>query len=125
MEYVFGTRENIEILKTKGDRHTDLRGFHVVERSYPDQVITDSFHIVRKLDSKEDEAENCYDWYEIDNHYRTVDKSGPVAEALAQSRAEIEDAMIETDIATNERITQIEDALIELDEQVNGGNENG
>ena len=33
--------------------------------------------------------------------------------------------MIETDIATNERITQIEDALIELDEQVNGGNENG
>ena len=88
-------------------------------------MITDSFHIVRKLDSKEDEAENCYDWYEIDNHYRTVDKSGPVAEALAQSRAEIEDAMIETDIATNERITQIEDALIELDEQVNGGNENG
>ena len=36
-----------------------------------------------------------------------------------------EDALIETDTATNDRITTIEDALIELDEQINGGTDNG
>lgn len=38
---------------------------------------------------------------------------------------ENEDALIENDIAVNDRITQIEDALIELDEQINGGINNG
>ena len=47
------------------------------------------------------------------------------SETIEQNKADIEDAVIENDVATNERITQIEDALIELDEQVNGGNENG
>ena len=47
------------------------------------------------------------------------------SETIEQNKADIEDAVIENDVATNERITQIEDALIELDEQINGGNENG
>ena len=65
----------MEVLKTKGDTHTDLTGFHSVERAYPDQTITDNFHIVRKLDSQEDAEGNCYDWYEIDHHYRVADKT--------------------------------------------------
>ena len=36
-----------------------------------------------------------------------------------------EDALIETDAATNDRITEIEDALIELDNAINGGTDNG
>lgn len=46
-------------------------------------------------------------------------------ETIEQNKADIEDAVIENDVATNERITQIEDAIIELDEQINGGNDNG
>lgn len=46
-------------------------------------------------------------------------------ETIEQNKADIEDAVIENDVTTNERITEIEDALIELDEQVTGGNENG
>lgn len=82
MEYVFGTRDEKEILKTKGDVHTDLSGFHSVERVYPDQTITDNFRIVRKLNSKEDAAGNCYDWYEIDHHYRITDKINPLRENI-------------------------------------------
>ena len=90
MEYVFGTKGDVEILKVKGDTHTNLTGFHQIERAYPDQTITDSFRIVRKLDSQEDGEGNCYDWYEIDRHNRIVDRSGPVAERLGAIEAAIE-----------------------------------
>lgn len=46
-------------------------------------------------------------------------------ETIEQNKIDIEDAVIENDITTSERITEIEDALIELDEQINGGAENG
>lgn len=78
MEYVFGTQEDIEVLKTKGSEHSDLTGFHKIERSYPDQTVTDCFRVVRKLDSLEDGEGNCYDWYEIDRHYRMIDRTGPI-----------------------------------------------
>lgn len=80
----------MEVLKVKGDAHTDLTGFQQVERVYPDQTITDTFRVVRKLDSQEDGEGNCYDWYEIDRHNRTVDKSGPVAARLGAIEAAIE-----------------------------------
>ena len=90
MEYEFGTQGDVEVLKTKGDTHTDLTGFHSVERAYPDQTITDNFHIVRKLDSQEDAEGNCYDWYEIDHHYRVADKTARVAEQVGAIEAAIE-----------------------------------
>ena len=90
MEYVFGTQGEMEILKVKSDAHTDLTGYQTAEQKYPDQTITDTFHIVRKLDSQEDAAGSCYDWYEIDRHNRIVDKSGPVAEAGARNAANID-----------------------------------
>ena len=80
----------MEVLKVKGDAHTDLTGFQQVERVYPDQTITDTFRVVRKLSSQEDGEGNCYDWYEIDRHNRTVDKSGPVAARLGAIEAAIE-----------------------------------
>lgn len=43
-------------------------------REYPDQTITDRFHIVEKYDSSEDGDGNCYDWYVIGDHYRFTDK---------------------------------------------------
>lgn len=90
MEYVFGTEGEVEILKVKAGSHTDLTGFHQIEQTYHDQTITDSFRVVRKIRSAEDAEGNCYDWYEIDRHYRTADKSGPVAQAAAQNAANID-----------------------------------
>ena len=115
MDYVFGTQGDIEVLKTKGDTHTDLSGFQEVVREFPGEKITDNFRVVRKMDSTEDCEGNCYDWYEIDRHYREIDRTGPVAEALASTREELENAMCEQDTAVEERLAAIEDALCELD----------
>ena len=119
MEYVFGTKGRIEVLKTKGDHHADLTGYHQIEREYPDQTITDSFRVVRKLDSREDAEGGCYDWYEIDRHYRMTDKTEPLAERTAKAAAELQDALCEQDIASEERMAAVEDSLCELDAAVN------
>lgn len=74
MEYVFGINKNKEVLKTKGDTHTNLTGFQRVVQKYPDQDIIDNFRVVQKTNTAEDSEGNCYDWYEIDNHYRTFEK---------------------------------------------------
>ena len=101
MDYVFGTKGSIEVLKTVGDAHTSLTGYHQLEREYPDQTITDSFRVVRKLHSAEDAEGRCYDWYEIDRHYRMTDKTGPLVEQAAKTAAAIEDSLCELDAAVN------------------------
>lgn len=119
MDYIFGTNGGAEVLKTVGDAHISLTGYHQLEREYPDQTITDSFRVVRKLHSAEDAEGRCYDWYEIDHHYRMTDKTGPLAEQVAKSAAEIEDALCEQDMESQERLATIEDSLCELDAAIN------
>ncbi len=109
----------MEILKTKGDTHTDLTGFCQVERKYPDQIITDDFRVVRKIDSTEDTGGNCYDWYEIDHHFRTTDRTGPISARVEQGAAEMENALCEQDTAMDERMSALEDAVCELDSVIN------
>lgn len=87
MEYIFGTNGNAETLRTKGGEHSDLSGFQQVTQEYPDQTIIDSFRVVRKLKSEEDQAGNCYDWYEIDRHYRMTDTTAQVARLVPQAEA--------------------------------------
>lgn len=106
MEYTFGTNGPMEVLKTKGDHHTDLAGFRQVEQSYSDQTITDSFRIVRKLKSAEDVEGNCYDWYEIDRHYRVFDKTGPIAADVNALKTENE--------SLDSQTTQLQLALVEV-----------
>ena len=79
MEYLFG-KDKCETLRTKGAAHSHLRGFHEVVQQYPDCTITDSFRVVRHCKSAEDDEGNCYDWYEIDSHYRMIDRTKPVRE---------------------------------------------
>ncbi len=119
MEYVFGTNRNKEVLKTKGDTHTNLTGYHEVVREYPDQTITDNFRIVAKTHSDEDSEGNCYDWYEIDHHYRITDKSKPINERIDSVVSDVgdtQDALCEASTDTEERLADIEDALCELSE---------
>ena len=119
MEYVFGTKGRIEVLKTKGDHHTDLTGYHQLEREYPDQTITDSFRVVRRLRSAEDAEGRCYDCTRSTATTGLTDKTGPLAEQAAKSAAEMQDALCEQDAATDERLTTIETALCELDAALN------
>lgn len=95
----------MEVLKTKGSAHSDLTGFQQTIQEFPGEKITDNFRVVRKLDSAKDQAGNCYDWYEIDRHYRTVDKSAALQaeldttkqklSAAIQSNAMLEDCLVE------------------------------
>ena len=89
-EYVFGTLNGSEILRVKGPSHTDLSGFQQAAQESPDETVTDRFRVVRKLKSAEDAAGRCYDWYEIDRHYRTIDRSEPVAARVEAIEAAIE-----------------------------------
>lgn len=124
MEYVFGTRERHgvieDILKTKGDKHTNLSGNMEIERKFDDSVITDIFNVVKKYQSKKDKDGACYDWYIIENHYRYIDKYTPnigkVKEGLNGSIIETQDAVCEATADLDQRITDIEDALCELSE---------
>lgn len=74
---------------------------------------------MRKIESAEDVEGNCYDWYEIDKHYRVVDKTGPVVQQVVESTAALEDALCEQDMASQERLATIEDSLCELDAAIN------
>lgn len=66
---------------------------------FDDQVITDRFRIVRLTETKTDVEGNVYDWYEIDHHYRYVDKSGKRSEDL---QAQIDYIAMMTDVDFDE-----------------------
>lgn len=83
-EHIFGTgiRDGVmaENLKTVGEEHSAYTGYVEIRRSYDDCVIVDRFRIVEHYQAAEAEG-LCYDWYTIDQHYRYIDTSGPVAAA--------------------------------------------
>lgn len=74
MEYTFGRDMNsVEILQTKNSKHTDLSGSTEIKREYDDCYITDNCDVKNKYKSDEDGDGNCYDWYVIADHNRTID----------------------------------------------------
>lgn len=98
MEYVFGTLDGREIVSTKGDHHSDLSGFCETEREYPDSIITDRFRVVERQWTAEDSAGNCYDRYEIDSHYRIIDKTKYTDKQVEQVRADMDFIAMMTDV---------------------------
>jgi len=114
LEYVFGTEEDREILKTKGDSHTNLTGYQEVVRQYPDQNIVDRFRVIEKINVAEDEEGNCYDWYTIDKHYRDTDKF-PLD--IRETEQEITDLQIEN-MEMGEALTNAEIAIMELQDRI-------
>lgn len=84
MEHIFGKMHRngmmMESLKTVSEEHSAYSDFVEIKRSYDDCVIVDRFRIVEHYQTMETES-LCYDWYTIDQHYRYIDTSGPVAAA--------------------------------------------
>lgn len=103
MEYIFGRDNNTgeEVLKTKGESHTDLKGFVQTVRETDLDTTTDNFLVVCKTHSAEDDEGNCYDWYIIDKHNTIVDTTKRVKEQQAQDRADIEYIAMETGVDLN------------------------
>ena len=111
MEYIFGHTGNVETLRIKGKDVTELSGFCQLVRETDLDTTVDNFRVLKKYHSAEDPEGNRYDWYEIDKHYRMVDKTGPVKKGLD----ELTDAVCDVDAAASDRLAMIEDALCELD----------
>ena len=84
MEYVFGRYDftGRETLQTKGTEHSNLSGFVEIVQEYPDCTITDTCFIVSKEKTDEDAENNRYDWYIIDRHNRTIDRTKPMKETM-------------------------------------------
>lgn len=91
-----------------------MSGFHEIEQSYPDQVVTDRFYVVRLIRSDTDEEGNVYDWYEIANHSRIIDKFSPHKGEIETGIADAQDATCELSEELDERISAVEDAICEL-----------
>ena len=106
MEYVFGTKKTrdgeVETLKTIGEKHSSLSGRVTISRQYDDKSIDDVFTVIRKYASNED-AEKCYDYYEIKDHYRdsdrfTAKKQDTMDTALEKQRGDIDYIAMMSDI---------------------------
>lgn len=96
MEYIFGTiqkdNELCEILKTKAtnDDNIELNGVITVEKGYADNIITDTFIIVNKYKSDTDSEGFVYNWYNIKNHNRYIDKFTPSIRTTEQEITDLE-----------------------------------
>jgi len=132
MEYVFGNRNRRngiieDILKTKGEEHTNFYGKMEIKREFDDAIIIDTFNVINKYQSKKDQEGNCYDWYIISNHYRYIDKYTPnIGKVEEQFNTEIADTnagLMETYdlVAVNaDDIADCRSALEELYEMIEG-----
>lgn len=96
MEYIFGydNASGHETLRTKGTVHTDLQGFCETVREYDDSSITDSFFVLEKYHTAEDMEGMCYDWYTIDNHNRTIDRTKTAMQAADKLEKQVTDAQL-------------------------------
>lgn len=96
MEYVFGhdNESGYETLRTKGTTHTDLQGFCETVREYDDSTITDTFLTLEKYRTAEDAEGMCYDWYTIDKHNRTIDRTKTALQVAEQLEKQVTDAQL-------------------------------
>lgn len=133
MDYIFGTEYldgiEVEVVKTRGTKPMrELEGFVSVERHYSDNIITDSFRVVKKLREREDAQGKVYIWYVIDHHYRDMDKFTPQIGATEQLITDTEISLIEheqqlteleiADMEQQQAITDNEIAIMELQEAI-------
>lgn len=120
MKYRFTQADDTEYLDISGDAETSLHGFQQFnDTANPSMIVSDVFHIVGKVVSEEAESGGRHEIYEIDRHYKMVDRIPQIGEMNAvnwQGVMESEDALCDLDAQYAERISTIEDVLCELDE---------
>lgn len=123
MEYIFGQEktfgQTIDVLKVVSDKPVAMTGTWNLERKYSDSVIVDAFNIKREIRRKEANG-NYYVWYQIENHYRYIDKFTPKEGEINDRIDGTEDAICETTESMETGFSDIEDAICELTELIAG-----
>lgn len=108
MDYVFGTvRRNGHLYKrltTKDKEHSRLSGYVTIVRKYPDNEITDSFKVVEHYKAAKDGEGNCYDFYIIEEHYRSEDKFTPQKKLIQETMSDADAMAIDHEL----RLTLLE-----------------
>lgn len=99
------------MLKTKGRGHSSLQGFCCVRREYPDLVVEDSFYAGERIREAEDGEGNCYDWYRISQHNRTVDRFTPARGGIEAGISEAQDALCGLSADVEGRLAALEAAV--------------
>lgn len=94
MQYIYGISQRFgtlcENLKTVGAEHTDFSGYIQTVTELGDGTkITDRCRIIEKYASKEANG-LCYDWYLIDNHYRTEDTTAKAQKSIEAVMATVD-----------------------------------
>ena len=69
--------------------------------------------MVEKYQSAETE-DACFDWYEITEHNRIMDKFSPIKEEIEGGINDSQDAVCQLSEDVEQRLADIEDALCEL-----------
>lgn len=101
----------MEVLRVKSDCITGLSGFQQAIQHFHSETVTDNFHVVRKMESKTDVAGNVCDWYEIDRHYRTIDKTPALRQAEEKNAANIDYLSMMMDVELPGEETQDEQKI--------------
>lgn len=110
MELSFGRRpDGKSYVRVKGKAHTDFTGQVRIETPYSNMTVTDTFDAISRYQTKDDEEGNTYDWYLIENHYRTQERFTPTCQkemdsALVKQRGDIDymAMMLDVDLETEE-----------------------
>lgn len=123
IEYIFGTEitfgQSMDVLKVISDKPVVMTGSWNLERDYADSVIVDNFNIKREIRRKESHG-TYYVWYQIENHYRYIDKFTPKEKRINGRIDGTEDAICETTEEMTTGFADIEDAICELTEIITG-----
>lgn len=109
MEYIFGTTKingtEYENLKTVGEHNTDFCGFCSVQHGGENNLITDTFKVIKKYKTAE-VGDVKYDWYIIESHNRIMDRYTPAERDIQDSIADL-DAMV-VDMAYDNLLNELE-----------------
>lgn len=119
MEYIFGTEKSfgqtMDVLKVVSDKPVAMTGTWNLERKYSDSVIVDAFNIKREIRRKEANG-NYYVWYQIENHYRYIDKFSPKEEKINARIDDTENAACDLSEDVMSALDDLENAVCELSE---------
>ena len=119
MEYVFGTErvfgQRVDVLKVVSDKPVTMTGSWNLERKYTDSVIVDSFNIKKEIRRKESTGV-FYVWYQIENHYRYIDKFSPKEEKINTRIDDTENAACDLSEDVMSALDDLENAVCELSE---------
>lgn len=115
MDYKITQTEDEEFLELVGKEERLLRGFQQFNSTdNPDMIVSDVFHIVRRVSAEKTKDGLWREVYEIDRRYQIIDRIPQIGAMNETNRNELlrsEKTLSEMDARYEKRIEKIEDEL--------------